>query len=559
MITRHPLGRCGVVGVYKLKPTDCKIDKLYRLNHEKFCIIKGKEYISDDLALHFPDHFVKQDGGYKTMFGPCIYHNSVVYARTNHNMSKALGRQLSVRNPEDKGYEEMMVDNQIMYEDELLDKLLMILHENVNEIAYKNNLEFSIQDYVDQPHKMRSMRQRILEYLRIDGLYGEAVNLVTMVKAMVKAGEFGKYGKVPRLYVSLGPTSIYTAGHVIQYIKSAMEVCYSEMGHNFQFIGTPTSELLQQSFGKLLYTEGICYMYHSDDSCISYNRDGKRWFYNIDISSCDSSHSVRVFNILLSVVKNTPFEAYIRGAIQQCQQPMQINSYSGVKGHTITVRPYSPVLYSGSTLTTIVNNLAQYLLFSTFVNCITANDYDLAKAAQHVGYKVTVEGNGTFEQLQFLKHSPIYYNGDVYPITNIGVMLRSFGSCWGDLPIGRGLSLDTAILQWNTLSVRSFVHYGNYYSLNRLRHAYIHNHVSKQIEKYASTIERKIGCSTAFELDDILICQRYGITCDELYEIFQFLIDGVVGSVLDTRATRIIMHLDYGYPLYDGDICDPTS
>jgi len=112
-----------------------------------------------------------------------------------------------------------------------------------------------------------------------------------------------------------------------------------------------------------------------------------------------------------------------------------------------------PVLYSGATITTAINNIANTALAVSLMDT-TAQTCDLLPnyrhnpacsacarytlAAREVGYIVELTPCQDMSQLQFLKTTPVRdTKGRLRAVLNPGVLVRLMGACKGDLP-GRG-------------------------------------------------------------------------------------------------------------------------
>jgi hypothetical protein len=209
--------------------------------------------------------------------------------------------------------------------------------------------------------------------------------------------------------------------------------------YHLEFVKTPARDDLRRVFEFMRWPEKKYYgCYFSDDSCIAIKTGQGVLRYNLDISTCDASH-------------RSIFEAYpqlyperlqkdVGVLISQCKLPMRIardNDDVGVKSIKLrsTVGPH---LYSGSTITTSLNNLASLLILYSIVEHDAETPDEIVHAAREVGYHITVECCANLEQVQFLKHSPVYdIHQTLQPLLNIGVLLRLSGVCRGDLP-GRG-------------------------------------------------------------------------------------------------------------------------
>jgi hypothetical protein len=88
-----------------------------------------------------------------------------------------------------------------------------------------------------------------------------------------------------------------------------------------------------------------------------------------------------------------------------------------------------PRLYSGSTLTTAVNNIACLLIALNIADLGAINKASIEGAAERAGYVLTgTDCLETIEDLQFLKHSPVRDTQGVYrPVLNLGVSSELLG------------------------------------------------------------------------------------------------------------------------------------
>jgi hypothetical protein len=114
-----------------------------------------------------------------------------------------------------------------------------------------------------------------------------------------------------------------------------------------------------------------------------------------------------------------------------------------------------PTLYSGSTATTVINNLANIFigyLLGEAISKLEDRLYSVEELAsiftlcvEKSGYIITGLSPDEICQrpvdLQFLKHSPaLSTTGEYRALKNLGVLLRASGSCKGDLPVDRSLT-----------------------------------------------------------------------------------------------------------------------
>jgi len=209
---------------------------------------------------------------------------------------------------------------------------------------------------------------------------------------------------------------------------------------------------LYEVFHALIFLDyqGVAYdyvgVYFSDDSCVSY-RDGKGVVHmgNADISSCDASHSPDLFEFIIKLLSGRGLTdgdtEMIECLVSQLLLPVRLPYVKDVNGKKrisdyLEFKPKFPRLYSGSVLTTLVNNFASLsILTNFFYDC---QDRSLMDSALSIGYNVTFEEVTEPDNLQFLKHSPVWSESsgvfDYYPILNLGPFVRMMWTCFGDVP-----------------------------------------------------------------------------------------------------------------------------
>ena len=262
----------------------------------------------------------------------------------------------------------------------------------------------------------------------------------------LKTKEYAKPGKKPRGICDLGVTASLRGAWITNYLKTAQaaEVIEAE-GGEFVFCKSPDPFELEKHFNNLINPKGRFYfVYFSDDSCLSIRgEDGVVRLYNLDISSCDASHGPAVFDALIALMPNAQTRADMSKLVQQCQLPLRIVSNAN-KNHVVFLKPRWPKLLSGSTITTAINNLANFAIAMAIVRgyALAPDDVEnpsMVRAAASVGYILTgCKPLAGPHQLQFLKHSPVQdCEGKWRPMLNLGVLVRASMTCDGDFP-GRG-------------------------------------------------------------------------------------------------------------------------
>lgn len=544
----------------------CTVKQEFSWN-DKFEIIKGEEFFDHLWFLHFPPNRCrKPDGSYKFVFGPVVYHTCVLFERNDENLASSLPRQTNRREPSQVGLDERLTANQLRFFDELRGSVLQTLLEQMRkrvEHAFTNfNYEEEKVEYANQPHVKKKERMETMRVLDEMGkLFSNGWNFIEkpFVEAKVKAEEWGKFMKMPRLFISLGSSSIYGGAYAMTLFKKCFGRLSVDEGY-CEYVGDPSKESMAGVFQNLVYGTGIIMYYFSDDSCVALtSKDGRRFYCNMDIRSCDGSHTQVIFKFLeLIAMANLAVLCAVRIGVQQCLSVLRLKSYSGRRGVEVKLKPVNPVLYTGSYLTTIINNIAELFIFSAIITRIRRDgvpNYSdcrnfIRLCAEDAGYLVTIEGDGCPAQLQFLKHSPVFIDGVAHPVLNLGVILRMFGSCYGDLPGSKLIPIEARAFAWNRQLVQSLRHAGSYECLNKLRDYYVGGELNTKIEleiaKRQKRFERSVVGSATL-LPDELVCARYGIFQWELEEVVEMLCSRDCGSVIETRATKLILQLDYGY------------
>jgi hypothetical protein len=327
-----------------------------------------------------------------------------------------------------------------------MEDILKVMSDKYNDdLDDFNSIEMSAEEHHDDPHIKRALRVLAWMELNESGARHERLWLKKVLYKF-KKDEIAKPRKKPRSIGDLGVAASLQGFIVTKLMKKAQEAhpCLIN-GGKIEFVSSPKTRRLQEVFDNLLNPPGRFYMaYFSDDSCFSFRHFGKIYTYNLDISSCDASHGTMLFAALLRVTP-PPLRAAMKVLIEQCELDITVRSCHGkekIRGHFS-----GPVLFSGSTLTTVINNLAN-MLIGIVLSRVTLEERDYTDeelsdvftvALEGIGYIVTGFGVGERcsrpEDIQFLKHSPVKDVTGVYrPVLNPGVLLRSSGSCHGDLP-----------------------------------------------------------------------------------------------------------------------------
>lgn len=511
---------------------------------DKTCFRDGK--------LEFARGDEKPDGSYKTYVFPCFHHNGVVYQSDDVGLEMAFNYRLGcVREPERPGYHEYLMQEQETFfrEDTEFERFVISFELYLTTwFEQYGDLDEELIKYAQKPHPKRKLRLRALRSILDAGdMFHATFN--RRVTGKVKKAELAKYMKATRLINDLTCEGSLLAGFVADQAKSAM--AKFTIGRCFQFIKTPDLRTLSMTFDKLINPDGIYFPFFSDDSCVSIRCLDGVFMANVDISACDGSHGKCVFEVLERVTRgDSRLHRFVAGAIRQCEMPLTL--ISGATKQKVVLKPNAPTLYSGSTLTTLVNNFANISIYHAILrklkpDLMRSDCEDVVRsAAESAGYIVTVQVCDTYHKLQFLKHSPcVAADGTLVPVLNLGVILRSLGCCWGDLPTYKKthgvLSFAQRAYLYNVSQVQCYTNCVSHSLLINLRKRFrrreriVHNH--------SYVVDNITTDMSSYTVSDSELALRYDCSPEDIVELSQSIwTDGVINLI----AGRAILSLDYG-------------
>jgi len=384
---------------------------------------------------------------YRTNFGPCAAHTGVILCKCDACTGTGLRRVTALPWPDEEGKAYTYRSNQTIF---------LYGHVNVHsDIAklyhpyfdgYTNAEEEAALHHAD-PHEKKALRIEAWAALNSAGYRLETRHQrlwLEKVKYKLKTNEIAKLAKYARMIGDLGCAASLQGFVLTARLKEAQstERIYI-YGGTIETVKKPSQSKLREVFKQLIAPKGrFYYVIFSDDACYSVRHNGKVYTFNIDISKCDASHGATLFSAFtrLFPARCTEDAAVL---VDQCRLPIQIDS-SETRKRKAVLTPIEPTLYSGSTITTVLNNFASLNIALSVAETGVYDATGIMAAAKAAGYHVTTETCARYVDIQFLKHSPVRdINGAIQPVLNLGVLLRSSGTCRGDLP-GRGPLRDRA-------------------------------------------------------------------------------------------------------------------
>jgi len=277
---------------------------------------------------------------------------------------------------------------------------------------------------------------------------------------------------------------------------------------------------------------------------------------NIDITSCDASHTRALFNLYIKI-HPTRVQGDAAALVAQCEQPIRItdlNARYGRHKRRLILKPKSPRLYSGCTITTGTNCLACILMIASIVAQIDTirTGADVVRACAIAGYLVTSLDCTDWHQLQFLKHSPVLdLSGEIQPMLNLGVLLRLSGTAKGDFPGTKKETMKVRVDRFQAALLQGAYPYISFPLIDRLKancatNAVPHKWVDPLVAKMLSYRVVESEERTVLHVSSAEVYKRYQLTPHEIVELD----DGFGGCGYQdhfaSTGTDKIFNLDYG-------------
>lgn len=493
----------------------------------------------------------RREPGYDTI-GFSFYKDYTVYDNNLHNLRYGLHRLFGARKDS--------LDLHLELEEAQLGVRNGPLKHYIDEMVRKFTLSFiaceiepdheqAVEKLAKMPHvkqkiRMRAWKKLVEHGLMLDELYMERV------AGKLKTGEKAKPGKKPRVIGDYTTEGSLLGGYLIGRFKKAFtENLLNHRDDFIQFCDSPHVETLSRVFKRHLEVINFGATYYSDDSIYSIrSSEGILRHYCVDISSCDVSNGQAIFDLLQELSDGDSVAAgIVRRLIKQCATNLRV-THPQDRGESFTFMSKRPVEYSGSLITTVLNNIASSIIGMSVYDSLKNGAPDgeirsrILQAAARVGYIVTVNERDDFASLQFLKNSPTRL-GDSY--VNLGVLLRGLGGCHGDFP-GRG-DLSERVENFASSVVAGYAHCGNNIITRALRNRFRRGPTVTIPDKNSSYI---IGLIKGDEstVEDSELSDRYGCSIGELEELAECIVRLRVGDVINCKALDKIFNLDYEYP-----------
>jgi hypothetical protein len=517
----------------------------------RFRVTAGAQFFNNG-RLNFGVNPTDTDGTYRTLFGPVFSAGWTCYRECDSNVSLALCRLLGCI--EANAFNDAVVR---AFQGISCRDHMPVLRDFFAGVAhffddFVNCLD-SMQEHVTDPHIKRDLRirthQEMLEEGKLERHFGTQSRRT--VKAKMKKQEKAKARPVdltkekwPRMIFDVGCDASLVGSVLLGMVKEAMAFEPMDyLGCLISFVKSPEPQVLASTFHHLIHpTRPMEFVCFSDDAAMNMHIGNARVKMNTDISQADASYTPELFEQAHDILPPNTHHTF-RRLIDQCKLSFKVFS-CGDRKIFVVFSPTGVVLYSGSTLTTFLNTLANFNIAMAFAEAladglITKPD-DLIGIARAAGYIITIDVCEYDEDLQFLKHSPVLgTDGNWHPLLNAGVLLRASGMCMGDLPgsgdiATRGLAFQRGLLQ-------GAYPYAHFQLLDAL-HASAgigEVHLSKEFQY------KVIGSYPQFRVDEASFLRRYRSNQHELNVLCEFIMFGL-GYSVHSRLSESILSKDYG-------------
>lgn len=505
--------------------------------------------------LKFTDMYIQKETTVKCRVNTSIYFPGIIYdARDPVNLELAFNERANSKRANPQGYvgnfdKDLRKNQKTFCSSPGVKSYISELHKRLS-IAFHSvdDSWYALCMYCYIPHIKKKLRVgALLEVVR-DSLF-LIPTFIKKVSGKVKTKEWAKIGKFPRLINDLTVVGSILGGYFCSLIKNVMaEEPFEYKNSKAYFIKTPDKEKMTQIFTYAMNTstEDIIFVYFSDDSWIIMRCSDGWAAFNVDISKCDASHCDSLFYVLKDSLPDYPASEYVNGNIEQCRLPLRMRNPSD-NDEYIELETTCYTLYSGVTLTTIMNNIANILIFISIVDNfdrkikICDAEKLVVESSRNAGYLVTCDSGKSPDKWQFLKNSFfILDDGRVVPWLNLGVIFRSLG-----------------IVDFNYRNTRKFnAHQHMCELVNGLQHAGETSILRMLRRKYPPAdggitghylIDNMTGTSFDYDVPDHVICDRYNVSQKDIDEFIFLFENAGPGDVVRTPFTDAVMTLDYGY------------
>jgi hypothetical protein len=536
------------------RPVDPNIE--YTYNREFKYKKKGSTVSCDQRTFtpNFTHEIDFRSRDYFTFFGPCVSHTGGLVANDAKGMASAIRRLTATREPGRPGYHAELIENQYtnltidrfrLHFDRLRARLISIL-SSVTEDTHVLRSKWA--EATHPKRKLRLMARKQI-YLERSENRGNMYKNFIIYKA--KTFEILPPSKYLRAVADLTCPGSCTGGYYIDYVKQIFEKPYKYRNGRAVFVKAPKLSVLQEVFQQLDDPlEDVYFCYFSDDSCVSARCADGIFRSDCDISKSDGSQYLPVFNFLEQLISvDERFNDDVRSCFVQLTLAVKTHNPEEYLERIKYKSRVGPRLFSGSVLTTTVNNVANFLIFCNFMEkynksmTMQAVSTLFAASAEEIGYIVKLKCAQYIQELSFLKHFPIRnIKGQIEPTLCWGVVLRAMGKTSGDVPGSSKVPLEYRFKKFHSEFCRSLVNAGKSSLFTALK-----KHIISARGEATDDFKSE-GSIIRHEVPNMEICLRYGLDECELDELIEMIGRASIYTKFRCKASDVILDQDYSYP-----------
>lgn len=402
------------------------IDTLF-VNANRFILVGGKKFYDMDTGeLKFSHSLGGRREQRRVANGWCFAHESVVLSNTVKNLEQALHRLIAVRKGDRPGHDECLRDAQRLMLRQYSGGMRLWMNE-IDSIEWYEDMIAQADELVPKPHPKKQLRMKTWKECHQSGLHGQVAWLRRTVTWKLKCMEWARFGKIGRIIVDLGTPASLQGGVMCEKIKLWQSIPRIHRDCYIQFIKKSTFKELKVVFDTLLHSSYrfLIFIFSDDAMACVYDGKNRRWL-ELDISSCDKSHTEEMFMSYFDVC-NVP-------SVYRCAFREQMMANIVVRNpekptEKIEFEPVGMYLQSGSGLTTSLNTHCWMFMFYVVAESDAVEIEDILQIFADCGYDITCEVREKFEQCTFLKHNPVLCSccGVYQPVMNVGAILRASG------------------------------------------------------------------------------------------------------------------------------------
>jgi len=531
----------------------CSFTYVHKPTDQGIVVIRGPVDGDGLPEFQISDQFYQRE--YRSCFGPMFYIEGLEMPGSGPGEFKAgVSRLFAIREPDVAGLHDRLKRNQ----DTMHRRFRGLLHRFKKHIHLYMNSIVRGEGYpvwLDRACAKRKIRLNVhaddLKYLNL--LEDE----MKMIRYFLKSSEWLSLGK-KRAVGDLGSKRTQQTAWFCEFVKEAWSVPFVLDRAEFRFLKAPEKDELREGMNRLMNVGlgEMYFLYFSDDSCVSVGCLDGVFTANLDIKQCDGSHYnplFRLFEYLLCTDcagLSTFFSEDLKRALSYLRRPCVVSNPEDWKVRVVYIFLVMR-LFSGSVLTTLLNNLANLLIGLSIYQLIggrllTKNEVRelLVPAGEAVGYIIKIVECNHPEDIQFLKHSPhLNDEGSYEPIINLAVFFRGFGTFVGELPGSGKKSYARRAQDYINDVIIGRRNWGNH-AINDAFQSLVTSDVKCSLANRIEHVKSIGDCFGRVSLSSI--ATRYDCHVSELEELCNCIRESGVGSIVNLEVVTKMYRKDYG-------------